>query len=106
MQSAPINATASGANTIVAAQAGQRIRVLGFVLDAAGVVTITWQDGAGAALSGPLTLPANAPIVAAPIAPAIMGSACYWMTTGPGQSLQLNLSSAVAVGGMVIFDVV
>jgi hypothetical protein len=106
MQSAPINATASGPNTVVAATPGRSIRVLGFVLDAAGVVTVTWQDGAANNLSGPLSLPANTPSLVAPIAPPIVGSPCFWMITAQGQSLVLSLSAAIAVGGVVVFDVV
>jgi hypothetical protein len=105
MLTAPINVSALGANTVVAAVAGRRLRVLGFILDAAGVLTVTWQDGAANNLSGPLSLPANTPSLVAPIAPAVGGSPYYWMITAPGQSLVLNLSAATACGGIVIYDI-
>jgi hypothetical protein len=100
----PINAMASGANVLVAAVPGRCIRVLGFFLDASGGVTATWQDGAANNLSGPLSLVSQEPIVVAPIAPAVVGSAYFWMQTAQGQSLVLNLSAAVAVGGVVVWD--
>jgi hypothetical protein len=104
MLSVPINATAAGANTLVAAVPGRRIRVLGFLLDASGGVTVTWQDITPANLSGPLTMVSQEPVTVAPIAPAVGGSELYWMITGMSQSLVLNLSAAVAVGGVLVYD--
>jgi|SRR5215469_7752383 len=104
MLSAPINISTSGDNTLVAAQPGRRVRVLGFLLAGAGAVNATWKDGAGTALSGPLALAAAGGTITAPIAPPVVGSQLFWMATGVGQSLVLNLSAAVGVGGVVVYD--
>jgi hypothetical protein len=40
----------------------------------------------------------------APVAPPVVGSELYWMIGATSQALVLNLSAAVAVGGMVVWD--
>jgi len=105
MLSQPISVSASGVNLVVPATPGRRIRVLGFLLSGAAAVNVQWQDGAAANLSGLLTIPAAGANLVAPIAPPVVGSGQYWMITGISQSLVLNLSAAVAVGGIVVFDV-
>jgi hypothetical protein len=104
MLSSPISAAASGPNTIVPAQTGRRIRVLGFLLSGAGAVNVTWQDGAANNLSGLLTIAGAGGTITAPIAPPLVGSELYWMIGATSQALVLNLSAAVGVGGMVVWD--
>jgi len=104
MLSTPISVSASGANTLVPAQPGRRVRVLGYQLAGAGAVNVTWQDGGGANLSGLLTMAAAGGTITAPIAPPVVGSQQFWMITAVGQSLVLNLSAAVGVGGVLVFD--
>ena len=58
MKYAIVNASASGSNTIVAAVTNKRIRVLSYVIIAAGDVSVTWQSASNA-LSGPMALAAN-----------------------------------------------
>jgi hypothetical protein len=106
MLTSAINAAASGPNTIVPAQPGRRVRVLGFLLTAAGAVSVQWQDGGGANLSGLLVIAAAGGTITAPIAPPVVGTELFWMVGTTSQSLILNLSAAVGVGGMVIFDFV
>jgi hypothetical protein len=104
MLSAPINVSALGANTLVPAQPGRRVRVIGFLLSGAGAVNVTWQDGATNNLSGPLAIAAAGGTITAPIGPAVVGSELFWMITAVSQSLVLNLSAAVAVGGVLVYD--
>src|SRR5215831_10868167 len=106
MLSAPINVSASGATVVVTAQAGRRIRVLGFILSGAAAVNVKWQDGTPTDLSGLMTIPAAGTSIVAPIAPPVVGSQQYWIITAAAQALLLNLSAAVAVGGILIYDVV
>jgi hypothetical protein len=56
MQSSPINISTSGANTLVAAQPGRRVRVLGYLLSGAGPVNLQFLDGASNNLSGLLVI--------------------------------------------------
>lgn len=53
---APISVSASGANTVVAAIPGKKIRVLNYVLSAKDEVFGTWRSGASTLLSGGLFL--------------------------------------------------
>jgi len=102
MPSAPITAVA-GTTTVVAAMPGRRVRVLGYVLVASAAGTITWQDGAAAALSGAMALAVGQSLVAPDTAP-VMGSERGWFLTGYAQSLVLNLGTGAAAAGHVLYD--
>jgi len=104
MPSAPITAVA-GTTTVVAAQAGRRVRVLGYVLVASAAGTITWQDGAALALSGAMALAVGQSLVAPDTAP-VVGSERGWFLTGTSQSLVLNLGTGAAAAGHVLYDFV
>lgn len=99
-----IAASSSGANEIVAAAAGFKYRVLGFILSFSGSVNAKWQSGStdltglfyGAA--GVLAFSPDSPQpTSQPIAPG-------QFTTAAGQALNLNLSGATAVGGYVVYE--
>ncbi len=96
---APINVSASGNTTVVAAVAGKRIYVLRWSVRASGPVTIQWLDTAAAVLSGPRPLVAYA---------SDGGDYCpaSIYQTGVGNGLVLDLSAAVAVGGELTYVVV
>ena len=108
MKSAVISASSNGDNTLVAAVTNRRIRVLGFVLTFSGAVNAKFTDGAaGSALTGLLYGVGTAPIpVTAPCVPPVVGSQPGWFATSQGNALVLNLSSGVAVGGFVLYDLV
>jgi len=91
---APINASASGDNTIVAAISGKRIRVVNYFMIAANAVNATWKSGSSASLSGALPLVAN---VGGVCPEAVLG----WLITTAGEALVLNLSGAVLVAGHI-----
>lgn len=97
LATAAISASSSGANEIVAAQAGRKIRVLGYVMMAASAVNVKWQSDS-TDKTGLLYPAANGGAVA-PLAP----DHKYWFETVAGEPLNLNLSGAVAVGGHVTY---
>lgn len=94
---APINASASGANAIVAGAPGRTIVVLGYVFVAAGAVEVTWESGGGSLLSGPMSVGANGGVSLA-----YNEKGHFW--TLPGESLVMDLSGAVVVGGHLLYS--
>lgn len=96
VQYAAVSAAGIGANTLVAAQAaGVRVRIVGLVLVAAGAVVATVQSGAGGtSITGAMTLAAGTP-VAFPFSPG------GWGETAAATLLNLNLSAAVQVSGVI-----
>lgn len=97
-----ISAASSGANTLVAAVIGRSIRVLGFVIVAAGAVTANFESGT-TDLSGAMSL-----ITGVPISAPLTGSLDIlpWMQTASGEALGLTLGGAVQVSGFLVYDVV
>jgi len=92
-----IDAATSGDNTLVAAVAGAKIRVLAYVLVASAAVTVRFEDGAGGtALSGQMQLAANGGAVA-PFSPV------GWFETTANTLLNLELSGAISVDGHLIY---
>jgi hypothetical protein len=104
VQKATINASSAGANTIVAGVAAANgapaklIRVLSYVLVAAGAVTTTWESSGGTVIGGPMAFPANGG-VATPFNP--LGH----FDSIAGEGLVLFLGGAVQVGGHVTYIV-
>jgi hypothetical protein len=96
-QYAAIDAATSGNNTLVAAVTGKRIRVVALMLVAGGTVNVRFESGAdGTALSGQIQLVAQAGF-ALPFNPA------GWLQTAVGALLNLELSAAVSVDGMLVY---
>lgn len=95
-----IDAATSGDNTLVAAVASKKIRVLSLYLVAAGSVNVRFESGAGGtALSGQMNLVVNTGFVL-PFNP--LG----WFETASNTLLNLELSGAVSVdGGLVYVEV-
>jgi len=103
MKYAAISASSSGSNTVVAAVTGKRIRVLSYVMVAAGDVTATWQSASNN-ISGGMALAANGG--AAPSAgQATPGGLIGQFETNQGEALNLNLSAAVSVAGHLTYIV-
>lgn len=96
---AAINASSSGANTIVSAVAGKQILVLQYVVVVDGAVTITWESSGGTVHGGPMSFAANGG-AAPPFNP--VGH----FQTIAGEGLVLFLSGAVQVGGHVQYVLV
>ncbi len=94
---AAISASSSGDNTIVAAVADKRVRVLSCFLVAAAAVTAKFQSGAaGTDLTGAASLSANGGYVL----PFNEGG---WFQTDPSTLLNLSLGGAQAVAGSISY---
>lgn len=94
---AVIDAAVNGDNTIVAAVAAKKLRVLQVFLIAAGTVTTRFESGAsGTALTGQMNLVANVGYVL-PFSPT------GWFETASGALLNLELSGAVSVDGALVY---
>lgn len=95
---AVIDVATSGDNTIVAAIASTKIRVLAVVLVAAGAVTVRFESGAGGtALTGQMSLAANGGFASGfnPVG---------HFETAAGSLLNLELSGAVSVDGWIVYQ--
>jgi hypothetical protein len=86
----------STTNTIVAAVAGEQVRVLSYVLVVTTAVTAKWRSGASTDLTGAMPFGANGG--AAPYNPA------GHFITAAGEALTLILGSGVTVGGHLTYD--
>lgn len=94
---AVIDAATSGDNTIIAANATKKLRVVSAFLIAAGTVTVRFEGGAGGtALTGQMNLVANTGFVL-PFNPV------GWFETAANTLLNLELSGAVSVDGSVTY---
>ena len=90
---AAISASSSGANTIVAAVAAKKLRVLSYVISASAAVNAKWQSHAiPTDKTGLLYMATNGGAVAG-------FNPAGWFETIAGEALDLNLSGATAVGG-------
>jgi hypothetical protein len=97
-----VNASSSGNNTIVSAITGRKIRVVNYTLISAAAVTVTWKSGSSTNISGPMALAANGGM--APSSSALTPAGMIGVfETSSGESLVLNLGSAIAVGGHLTY---
>lgn len=84
----------NGNNTVVSATAGRKIRVVNLFLLSSGIVTVTFQSGAGGtALTGGISLIAQNGFVL----PYTDDSG--WFETAAGSLLNINLNAGVSVDG-------
>lgn len=96
---AKIAASSSGNNALVAAVEGKKIRVIAYLIIAAGAVNAKFQsDGATTPvdLTGLHYLTTNTG-ACAPFNPV------GWFQSEDGKSLDLNLSAGTAVGGQLVY---
>ena len=105
IQNLTFSVTNVGDNVLVAAVAGQRVYILGFlVAAAAGANIISLQDSGGAVLRSPNwdlhATGAGIEQIEVPIAP----PGRFWEKTAVGAGLDLNLSQATAVTGTLVFQ--
>lgn len=97
IQFAVINASSSGDNTIVAAQASNKIKVVSYAFVCSGVVSAKWKSGASTDRSGAMAFDANGGIGLAGTTDA------HLLETAVNEALVLNLSGAVQVSGHVSY---
>jgi hypothetical protein len=94
---AVIDHATSGNNTIVAAVADKKIRVLSAFIVAAGAVTARFESGAdGTALTGQMSLAANSGFV-------LPYNPLGWFETAASALLNLELGGAVSVDGSITY---
>lgn len=94
---AVIDHAVSGDNTLVAAIASTKIRVLSLFLIGAAAVTVRFESGAsGVALTGQMNVAANGGFVL-PFNPS------GWFETVAGSLLNLELSGALSVDGCLTY---
>lgn len=98
-QYAVIAAASLGDNTLVAAVTGKKIRVLAAVLVASGGAnTVRFESGAGGtALTGLMDLAADGQLV-------LPRNGSGWFETAAGALLNLELSVATSVAGMLVYE--
>jgi hypothetical protein len=96
-QYAPVAASATD-NTLVAAVAGKKIRVIALVLVASGGANnARFESGtAGTALTGVMNIGANGQLI-------LPANRAGWFETAAATLLNLELSAATAVGGMLTY---
>ena len=103
VQQAIINASSAGANTIVGAESGKVIRVVGIHLVIASAVTVTWQSTTAARatnLTGPQSYGDTSGMTDCWNPEGLMSGA-YFFQTGVGEALTMSLGSGVQVSGTV-----
>jgi hypothetical protein len=97
--STPVNVnTATTTHLVSAPTAPGFIRVLGYLLLAAGSDTVTLQDTSAAALTGPFALTATTPQVEV-----FDGNGVFDLV--PGRGLDLVTTAAVQVSGHVKYEI-
>lgn len=89
---APIAVSSSGDNTLLAADATHKIKVVGYTIVAASAVSAKFKSGA-TDLSGAMSLAANGGVVSNSL------TFAHLLETAINSALILNLSGAVAVSG-------
>ena len=92
-----IAVSASGDNIIIPEVAGKKIKVLSYFLVAGGTVDVKWKSGT-TDITGAMAFVANTGI-GSPVA----SPPEFLLQTKDGESLILNLSSAIAVGGHLTY---
>jgi hypothetical protein len=90
---AVIDTNSSGDNTIVAADATRKIKVVSYVMVASAAVAVRWKSGAGTSLSGTMAFAANGGV----ISPG--NTASHLFETAVNTNLVLNLGAAQQVSG-------
>lgn len=90
---AAISCAASGDNTLLAADATRKIKVVGYVVVAAGAVSAKFKSGASTDLTGAMALAANGGVATQSM------TFAHLFETAAATALVLNLSGATAVAG-------
>ncbi len=97
---AAIDVATSGNNTLVAAVAGKKIRILAVILIAAGTVIARFESAAdGTAMSGQMNLGITSGFC-------LPYSEAGWGETIVGELLNLELGGAISVDGMLVYRLI
>ena len=93
-----IDTATASSNSLVAAVSGKRVRVYGLWIQAAGTVTITFEDDDGTNLTGAITLNARATVPWYPLSNG-KGEWLPYLVTQQGDGFNMLLGGAVQVSG-------
>lgn len=97
---AVLSASSSGDNDIISAVASKRIVVRALLLTVNAAVNAKWRTSTGSVdITGLAYMDAKGGYV-------LPYNGSGWFQTAAGDKLQLNLSGAVAVGGMLVYGTV
>lgn len=95
-----ISAANSGDNTVVAADATRKIKVLDYAMVSEGTVTTTWKSSGGTSLSGAMPLVVNTGVATG----AGNAPGTHWLfETVAAEGLVLTLSGATGVRGHLAY---
>lgn len=96
---AAISANTSGDTTVISAVPGKAIRVMLMAYVCHAAVVLTWKSGTSGAITGPESYADHG---------GLQSPYCEYgvMQTGVGESLVINLSDAVSVGGKLTYVLV
>jgi len=92
----PLDVSAAGNTTIVAAVASRKIRVLAYAVVCAGAVTVRFRDTDNILLTGIMSFAANGGIAGA-------YNPLGHFESSSGLALQITLGGAVQVGGWLVY---
>lgn len=92
----PVNVSSSGDSELVAAVPGKRLKLISGLAVSAGTVSIKFKS-ASTDLTGAMPLIANSGFV-------IPEATAGWIVTAQGEALNINLSGAVQVSGMIVYE--
>jgi hypothetical protein len=102
LRSISLVAALQGTTEVVAAIANMKIQVLGLSYQTNGAVNVRFQSG-GDNITG-LFYGAGNSFIVLPIVPD--EDKQFWFETTKGAALNINLSGAVAVGGILVYKIV
>ena len=100
---AVISATADGANEVVAAVTGKKIRVLGYVLNVNAAGTAQWRSGASTVKSGAMEFPDGGGATAPLCDPT---AEVFWFETTAGEALNIVNAAGVDSLGHVVYQLI
>lgn len=100
---AKIDTATIGANTIIPGVPGRNIRVVSYLLMAAGAVNVTWVSGSSGNLSGALPMATGTVIPMTPGSPIGGTQTGVMETLTAGDALILNLSAGAQISGHLTY---
>jgi|SRR5882672_2797875 len=96
--SVPYNSSAANDTVAAAAVAGKKLEIYRILLVITGATTITFKDGAGTSLTGPMDISALGQITLDP-------TSLPWFETSAGNDFIINSSAATKVAGKIDYIV-
>ena len=98
-----IDTATAASNELVAAVTGKRVRVYGLWIQAAGTVTLTFEDDDGTNLAGAIVLNARETVAWYPITDG-KGSWLPYLVTQQGDGFHMLLGGSVQVSGTLWYS--